>query len=427
MRNPLPPGALALGIGLGLLGVSSYVFLGLSARVLSPASFATLSVLWVLYNVVGPGLMSPVELEVSRAVADRRARSLGTASLLRRAAAVTAGLLGLLLVVTAVASPVLLTDLFDGSAGLLAALVCSYVGVCAAYLTRGALSGTGRFQRYSGQLAVEGAVRIVGSVLLFVLAVRSAGAWGAVLAAAVLVAVLVTLPPRADHDRPGPPAPWSELSGALGWLLATSVLSQLLINSGPVLVKLLATGAEAEAAGPLLAAIVLARVPLFLFTAVQAVLLPRMATLLGEGRRAEFRAGMRQLLLAVGGLGLAGVLAMLVAGPRLLALTFGPGFELSTTLLTLLAAGSGLYMVGMVFNHALIAHRAYRSVTAGWGVGVVALVVTVVVVPDIIDKMVYGFLLGSGLTALTLALLLRRAMRSPATAALAPGTSPRQR
>ena len=41
---------------------------------------------------------------------------------------------------------------------------------------------------------------------------------------------------------PGPPAPWRELSRAFGWLLAGSIFAQALVNTGPILVQLLAPG-----------------------------------------------------------------------------------------------------------------------------------------------------------------------------------------
>lgn len=411
LRKVLPPGAVSLGGGVGVLGVSGYVFLGVAARALPAASFASLSVLWVLFNVIGPGLLSPVELEVSRALADRRARRLGTGALMRRAVIVTGALLLVLLVITAAALPVLLHTLFAGVGLLLVALLFSYVGVCCAYLSRGALAGCRRFRRYSSQLAVEGAARIVGCGALAALSIHTPGPYGLVLGVSMLLSVLATLPPRGDHREPGPPAPWSELSGAFAWLLLTSLFSQVLVNSGPVLVKLLASGSEAEAAGPLLAAIVLARVPLFLFIAVQVVLLPRMATLLGEGRRGEFVHGLQRLLFGVVGLGAAGTLTMLVAGPQILALAFGPGFIVETRLLTLLAAASGLYMVAMVFNHALIALRRYRSVTVGWGGGVLALLAVALFLPGAVSESVYGYLAGSAFAAGMLGLLLRRALR----------------
>ena len=39
---------------------------------------------------------------------------------------------------------------------------------------------------------------------------------------------------------PGPPAPWRELTRAFGWLLAGSLFAQALVNTGPILVQLLA-------------------------------------------------------------------------------------------------------------------------------------------------------------------------------------------
>ena len=71
-RLPLPAGVVGVGGGLVVLGVCSYAFLALAGRALSPADFATLSVLWALVYTVGPGLFLPLEQEVARALADRR-------------------------------------------------------------------------------------------------------------------------------------------------------------------------------------------------------------------------------------------------------------------------------------------------------------------------------------------------------------------
>lgn len=143
-----------------------------------------------------------------------------------------------------------------------------------AHLSRGALAGTGRFQRYGAQLALEGVVRVTACVAIVLLGVRNTGAYGLLLGGALIASVVLTVPRPRTLAAPGPSAPWGELSGSLGWLLASALASQALANAGPVAVRLLAGPGEQGAAGALLAGLVLARLPLFLFAAVQATLLP---------------------------------------------------------------------------------------------------------------------------------------------------------
>ena len=118
----MPSGTVAVGAGLIVLGVSSYLFLALAARSLSTEAFSTLSVLWVAVYTVGPGLFFPLEQEVARAIADRLANGVGGAPVFKRAATLGLGLVAVLLVVCAAASPALLSNLFDNSAGMLAEL-----------------------------------------------------------------------------------------------------------------------------------------------------------------------------------------------------------------------------------------------------------------------------------------------------------------
>ncbi|MEY2589667.1 MAG: hypothetical protein QOJ67_1651, partial [Acidimicrobiaceae bacterium] len=77
-----------------MAGVSAYGFLVLSARVLGKAEYAPLSVLWAAVFLAGPGFFLPLEQEVSRALAARRALGLGTGPVLRRAAMLGGALAG---------------------------------------------------------------------------------------------------------------------------------------------------------------------------------------------------------------------------------------------------------------------------------------------------------------------------------------------
>ncbi|MDP8987627.1 MAG: polysaccharide biosynthesis protein, partial [Actinomycetota bacterium] len=255
-RNPLPAGTLAVGVGLLVAGASTYGFLVLAARALDEVEYARLSVLWALVLLVGPGFFVPLEQEAARAVASRRARGLGGGPALRRAALLGSGFVALLVVGATVTRGPLLDRLLDGDVALFAGFLISLGGYFTIHLARGALSGNGRFRAYSTSLAAEGLVRLGACLVLAVAGVASAGPYGLALGLAPFAAVALALRGERHIAQPGPEAPWSELSTVLGWLLVSAVLAQLLINAGPLAVKLLATEAEVAVAGRFLAALI---------------------------------------------------------------------------------------------------------------------------------------------------------------------------
>ena len=79
--------------------------------------------------------------------------------------------------------------------------------------------------------------------------------------------------------------------------------------------KLLATEQEQEVAGRFLAGLVVVRVPVYLFQAVAAAVLPDLSRLAASSRWADFRARLGRLVLAVVGPGFAGVVGAVAAGP----------------------------------------------------------------------------------------------------------------
>ena len=68
----------------------------------------------------------------------------------------------------------------------------------------------------------------------------------------------------------GPPASWSEITPNLGWLLGGSVMAAALVNAAPIGVDILANSSQAELVTRFGNGVILARVPLFLFQAIQA-------------------------------------------------------------------------------------------------------------------------------------------------------------
>src|ERR687893_22403 len=305
-RNPLPTGTAAVGVGLMVAGISAYGFLVLADKALSKAEYSPLAALWSLVFLAGPGLFLPLEQEISRALAERRARNQGGLPVVRRAATIGVGLgLGVLILLIATAR-LTVDHLFDGQILLLVGLALGLAGALAGHLTRGCLSGTGRFKGYSVYLGADGFLRVLGAAACILIGVNTAGPFGVAVGIAGLLAVPVALLVQRPELDEGPEAAFAEVGSALGLLLVSSICAFAIMNIGPVVVKRLADESQNEAAGRFVNGVIVARIPLFLFQAVQASLLPKLSALAHSGHLGDFRVGLKRLLIAVGGLALAG-------------------------------------------------------------------------------------------------------------------------
>ena len=103
----------------------------------------------------------------------------------------------------------------------------------------------------------------------------------------------------------------------------------------------------------------LARVPLLMFQAVQAALLPKLSANAAEGKHDEFRNGLVRLLFIVLAIALVGVLGSLVAGKPVGKIVFHDKWTLNNGNLALLAAGAGAYIIAFTLAQGLIALRGY--------------------------------------------------------------------
>ena len=389
-----------MGIGLLVSGLTAYGFLVISARALGPERYAPLSILWTLVFLAAPGFFLPLEQELGRRLADSRAAGAADPSIMRRMSRAAIVLITGLVIVTLLAGFQILDHLLDDQILLWIALVISFVTYGSAYLIRGALSGYGRFDHYGLIVGGEGIVRFGACALLAYIGVSSAGPYGLAVALAPLVA-LAALPVRSTTAM-NYVADGRRLRSALAYLLISSVLAQALINAGPVAVKLLATKAESAEAGRFLVGLVMARVPLFLFQAVQAALLPKLAHLAGSGRREEFRQALERILFVVAAIGLTATAGAYWLGPWALSILFGSEFALGGRDLALLAAASALCMAVIAFTQALIALSGHAQVAWGWLTGVVVFVLVTAVGGDLLLRVEMGLLAGATAAALVM-------------------------
>lgn len=399
-------GALRVGGGLVVLGVSSYGFLTISARAMGAQPFSSLLALWALALVVGTGFFFPFEQELARRLTARRAAGLGDGGLVGHAIGAALGISLVLVAGVLLARPVLMEELFDGDGLLLAGLVLSILGLCWQFLVRGSLLGNERFSTYGLVLACEGLVRLIGAIALFVAGVSTPGAYGLLVGVAPLLSSLVGYRILTTRGLPGPPTSRSEVLSDIGVLLLGSLLLQLLLNLAPVITKALTTDAQEASASGFLAGLVLARVPLFLFTAILASTLPRLSYLVTKGDKAAFVGVLRRVTTLVGGLGILGTLATVAVGPPVVRAFYGPGFDVSRSHLGFLAASSAAQMLALTLAAALIALSGHLSTAAGWGAGLAVLGAVTAVGGEVLARVERGLLAGSLVAFLTLAVIL---------------------
>ena len=149
-----------------------------------------------------------------------------------------------------------------------------------------------------------------------------------------------------------------------------------LLNAGPIAASLLKTSdAENALVSQLSTGVIIARVPLFLFQAVQAALLPKLARLAARGALDDFVRGFRKLLMLVLVVSVVAVVGAFLLGPFVVRVFFDS--ELSRRTLTLLALSSSLYMIALALAQAIIALRGHAKVAVGWMIGMLAFIVVV--------------------------------------------------
>jgi O-antigen/teichoic acid export membrane protein len=376
-----------------------------AARALGAERYSSLAALWAVVYLVGPGFFLPVEQEVARVLSSRRARGLGSGLLIRQAGLLGGGIAAVLVTVTAVASGPLGNRLFDGESLLVVALGVALFGYCAQHLIRGLLSGTSRFLAYGLVLGAEGTLRLAGCIALAAGGVSVAGPYGLIIGLAPFVATAVAASSKSPAT-PGPEGSWSELTRALGYLMASSLLAQFLVNAGPITVALLQTGPQSGLAGRFLASLIVVRIPLFLLQAVQTALLPKLAGLAAAGKRQDFRRVLGRVVTAVSVVGAATAAGALVAGPWAVRLLFGPGFALGRRDMALLAAATAAYMLALVLALAVVAVAGHAQVALGWLAGSACFAVGTALGSSIPFRVELGYLAGSGAAALAMTVTL---------------------
>ena len=401
--------AATVGVGLFALGVSASLYLVLAGRAVGPAAFAGLAVQWTLIYTLGSGLFVPFEQEVGREVARRRATSDGARPVVVRAGLSASVVLAGISILVLATLPWLFEIVYFGSAAIVVGLLLALAGLAAQHIQRGTFSGSDAYGWYATQIGVEGVFRALGTIVLYAAGVHSVPPYALLVGAAPLSSVLVVALPfvRIALVR-GSRVVWRDLSRNIAWLLAAALAAQGLANLGTVAVRVLGRSLPESTAGHFMSGLTVSRLPLFVFAVIQVALLPRLARTLADGRHRDFRS---QLLFAVSctvGLALAGVVGSFVAGPRILSVLFGEDFELPRGELTLMAAATGLYMLALVLQPAVVALGGHRAVAVAWLAGLAAFGLVLTLPVELFDRVVLALLVGGATTAAVLGAALFR-------------------
>ena len=419
-RDPV----VGLAAGTVVLGACNYLYLALVGNVLGGVASAPVSVLWTMMAGLAVGLFQPVEQLLSRGIAAERESGGSGRAVTARAALFAGVLLAASLVALLVAAGPVARLLFSGDVAFVLLLAVGLVASTVLFFVRGWLAGTGRFGLYALEMTLEGVVKIG---LLGLLAAGSGDpvVLGASLVVAPVLASLVVVAIgarglRRGHvvgDDPSPASSrWSDDLKAFGALTAGSLLLQVFVNAGVLLAQSAVAGESTAYTASLVAALAIARVPLFLFNAVQSLLLTRFTV---EVQHRRFRPLVRAVAswnAAVLGLGVVWVVIVWAAGAALLSL-FGDDFELRRGQLVLLAVSCVLQIVTMVTAQALLALGSERLAVTVWPVGLAVLAVTYVAPWGDVGWAVAGAMVaGTAATALAAVACLwwslRRAARS---------------
>lgn len=396
-----------MAIGLLVAGITIYAFFKVGTDAVGgEVAFKPLQSLWFATFALAPGFFLPLEQEMGRALAHRRAIGQGGRPVIRRVVIIGIALLAVVITVTLVLSPWITEHYFDGNWVLLVALVLAFASYAPAHLARGIASGHGRFRAYAIVMGADGVVRIVLALTFAGIGITAIGPYGLLVATSPLVGVLWVASRGQLRSDPGPPAEWAEVTPNLGWLLLGSVFAAGLVNAGPIAATLLADPSQSQLVGWFGYGVLMARVPLFLFQAVQAALLPRLSRLAARNEIHEFRAGFRKLMVVVLAVSVFGTVAAYVLGPIVLERVFKA--ELSNGTMAALALASALYMIGLAMAQAVIALKGHALVALGWGIGMVTFVLTTwLSTHDLFRRIELGLMASSGAAMIAFGMALK--------------------
>ncbi len=377
----LPIGTKTLSSGLLINGVSAYIFISIASRDLGAEMYTPLGMLWALSFLLGPGIFHPLEQQTARSIASRFGEE---TTPVFKAASIVGGIATLLIVICALCFNSWLTeDIFSDQRSLLIAIILVVIGLGSAHLVKGVLAGTGRFKNYSRYLIGEGLGRLLVTAILVIFASGEVWMYGLALGLSPFIGISAALFRQKDLIKPGPKVKAKEISGSLGVLLIASLATAMVLNVSPLTVELLAEPNQKEEPGKFLNALLIARIPLFFFQAVQAALLPRLSQLMASKEIEKFKHELMRLLGFVTVFGACFLFLIAVSGQWVTRIAFGSEYEISRQDMTLLAISSVGLMYALSLTQGLLALHRQGYSAAAWVSGIATFPATIFLGDDL--------------------------------------------
>jgi O-antigen/teichoic acid export membrane protein len=386
-----------LTAAIGTTGLMTAGYFVVASHVLVEVSAKRIDLVWSIMWVIISVIYRPIEQLLSRTIADRRARGLGSHPL--QAAVTLQGTFALIFVALALAfHHVLRYQVLDGSGVLFWVLVFGVLFYAMSYFARGWLAGHQHFGLYGGLVMLESASRLLfaGVVAVGITHGQSAVAIGIAAAPFVsLVVVPLAFARRGENPRDPEGAQVRnsarESTGFAMSVAAIMLAEQALLNASVITVD--ATAANAALAGIVFNVLLIARAPLQLFQAIQTSLLPHLAKLEATEGHADFKRLIRNVVLVIAGLTVCVALGLLAIGPFVMAHVFGQHFEYGRIGLAAVGLGMGFHLVAGTLNQAALARGQARFSSAAWLVAAgLFLVWTVLpIVPDALVRVEIGY------------------------------------
>jgi O-antigen/teichoic acid export membrane protein len=401
-------GARILSIGIALTGVVTFAYFSVASYVLDDVAYKQISLLWSALFITVSVIYRPIELLLSRTIADRRARGFEHDHPLRTPLILQVSFaLAFLVLALALRGPIQ-DGLFDGSATLYWILVVAVLAYAASYFARGWLAGHQWFGLYGGLVFLEATSRLAFAVAVAVGIAEGQSAVALGMSAAPFVSLMVVpwafsrRPPAQERKRDA-----DELGLGRGGRFALAVLAvmiaeQTLLNAAVLLVDV--TAEDAAVAGFVFNVLLIARAPLQLFQAIQGSLLPHLAGLEAREGREEFARAIRVTILAIAGFAGAVALGLVLIGPWAMDLLFDDAFTYGRWGLALVALGMGAHLAAGTLNQAALA-RDRAGTAAGCWLFTAAAFVAFMVSPIVDDELLRAEIGYCGAAALLVALL----------------------
>lgn len=383
----------ALIVGTVANGVLAYVFFALTTRTLGGEGAAPVAQLWTYWSASAAVLTFPVQHWIIRS-----SHTVAGLASVRRVLPGVSGTVVVFAGALAAASWVARDQLFTSDEIAFPLMVAAVtVGAFVVGVVRGRLAGLQRFVATGVAIAAENALR-VGLATVVVWRAGGPVGFGLALSAGALVAL--AWPSAWRFPSPGRDGGRLSPVAFLGGIAAGSLIAQLVLTGGPVV--LAAVGGGAAEITALFAALALFRAPYLLALGLVTQVTGALTDQIVGGRHRTVRT-IRRLL--VGGTLLGVVVAGVVGrtvGPALIGLVFGAGVSPSADVVALVAVGTAIGLANLVFTLLLVARGSSGLLTTNWVVAVGVAVVVLGAVPLAPLPLVAWAFVGAEVTAFAL-------------------------